>query len=326
MLGQVNPWLLAGLLYLGAGLGLTLILGLRNCLIQNLPPKTKLSPYDWKWLAGATFLGGVVAPVLLMLGLTKTTAATTSLLLSLESVFTSLAAWIVFKEHASRRIIMGMGWIVLASMILSWSKDLSFDSLMGPLLIAGACLAWAFDNNFSRNISAAPLLKIVSIKSVIAGVTNTCLALLLGVTLSITPFVLSASMVVGFIGYGLSLVCFVLALRLIGTARTSAYFSLAPFVGAGLSIVFLGDAFSWQIVVSGLCMGTGIYVYLTEYHTHAHQHEALVHEHWHIHDEHHQHTHQLTDPPDEPHSHVHRHEPLYHSHPHYPDIHHRHAH
>lgn len=318
--------MLAGLLYLGAGVGLTLLLGLRNVFVRDPSPQTKLSAYDWKWLTCATISGGIVAPVLLMLGLARTYAATASLLLSLETVLTSLAAWLIFKEHASRRIIMGMGWIILASMILSWTKNLNVDNLIGPLLIAGACLAWALDNNFSRNISAAPLLKIVSIKSVIAGLTNTSLALLLGVSFSITPSVLAMSTVVGFIGYGLSLVCFVLALRLIGTSRTSAYFSLAPFVGAGLSIVFLGDPLSWQIGVASLCMGIGIYLYLTEYHTHAHYHEALVHEHWHMHDAHHQHTHQPTDPPGEPHSHIHRHEPLYHNHPHYPDIHHRHAH
>jgi hypothetical protein len=137
---------------------------------------------------------------------------------------------------------------------------------------------------------------------------------------------LAAVAVIGFLGYGVSLVLFVLALRHLGTARTGAYFSLAPFLGAALSVVWLRESFTAGFIVAGLFMDAGVWLHLTERHEHQHAHDAMEHEHLHHHDAHHQHTHGPTDPSGEPHSHWHRHRPLTHSHPHYPDLHHRHKH
>lgn len=326
LLNEISPWLLAGLLYLGSGLGLTVILIVRSFIVKRSSREADLSYRDYGWLAGATVVGGIIGPVLLMLGLIKTEASTASLLLNLESVLTALIAWIVFKEHTTKRLVFGMLLIVAGGLTLAWQGHVGLGSLIGILFISGACFAWAIDNNVTRKISASDPLKIVAIKSFIAGSTNVVLAVTFGATLSNKLEVLSASAVIGFVGYGLSLICFILGLRHIGTARTSAYFSLAPFVGAALSILFLGETLTAQLIVASILMGWGIWLHLTERHVHEHQHELLVHDHKHFHDEHHQHEHLLTDPVGEPHSHRHEHVPLLHSHPHYPDIHHRHGH
>jgi hypothetical protein len=132
--------------------------------------------------------------------------------------------------------------------------------------------------------------------------------------------------VVGFFGYGVSLILFLLGLRHLGTARTGAYFPLAPFIGALLSVVLLHDPVSLRLFTAAGLMALGLWLHLSERHEHAHAHEAMKHEHSHVHDEHHQHSHSASDPPGEPHTHVHHHESLVHKHPHYPDLHHRHTH
>jgi drug/metabolite transporter (DMT)-like permease len=325
LLGKIDPWLLAGLLYLGSSIGLFVIFIIQITSKKITVKEAALRFSDWGWLGGAILLGGILGPVLLMVGLVKTSAASASLLLNLESVFTVVIAWLIFKEYIGRRIALGMLSILMGSFALSWKGTLDYKNLLGPLLITGACLCWAIDNNFTRKISAASPLQIAMIKSLIAGLTNTILAILWGALLPSYVIITSAG-IVGFLGYGLSLLCYILSLRYLGAARTGAYFSLAPFVGAALSIIFLGDPISFQLVLASLFMVTGIWLHLTEHHSHEHQHEELEHEHRHIHDEHHQHEHLPTDPKDEPHTHWHKHTPLRHSHPHYPDIHHRHDH
>lgn len=316
-----SPFLLAGLLYLGSGVGLALIRLLRD--------KGWASPglphHEWPWLLGAIAFGGVLGPLLLMLGLAHTTAATASLLLNLESVLTAVLAWLVFRESTDRRIVLGMGLIVAGGAVLAWTGgDVPVDWL-GPLAIAGACLAWAIDNNLTRKVSATDALFIAGSKGLVAGCVNTGLGLALGAAWPTTGLVWSA-MLIGFLGYGLSLVLFVLALRGLGTARTGAYFSTAPFVGAALSIVLFGESTSMVFWAAASLMAAGVWLHLTEHHTHDHQHAALSHEHPHRHDAHHQHSHEAGWDGTEPHTHVHQHEPLKHGHAHFPDIHHRHPH
>lgn len=326
LLALVDPWLLAGLLYLGSGLGIFILILFERLFTKKPSREAGFKRSDWKWLASTTFLGGILAPVLLLIGLMKINASTASLLLNLESVFAALAAWIIFKEHTTRRLILGMICIAVGGFVLCWVGQLKIDNVLGASFVILACICWGFENNLSRNISAADPRHVILIKTGVAGSTNTILAFIFGanIPLQISTWILSG--IVGFIGYGLSLICFMLALRLIGTGRTSAYFSLAPFVGAVLSVLFLGDPLSWQLIIAALFMGCGLYLHLTEQHEHEHLHDKLVHEHKHTHDEHHHHTHTAADPPDEPHSHLHEHAPLLHSHPHYPDIHHRHSH
>ena len=323
---SVRPQMLAGLLYLGSGLGLCMVWLARRGRSSVEAPLTKR---DLPWLAGAITAGGVVGPVLLMLGLAKTPASSASLLLNMEGVFTALLAWFVFRENFDRRIAVGMAAIVLGGALVSWQGRAELRSVLGPLAIAGACLCWALDNNLTQKVSAGDPVQITMLKGLIAGAVNTGLAFALGSHLP-TVWRTVGAMSLGFVSYGLSLVLFVVALRNLGTARTGAYFSTAPFVGAALSIVIWRDPITLSLVLGGTCMSLGVWLHVTERHEHEHAHEPLEHEHLHVHDEHHQHTHGPTDPPitapDEAHSHWHRHEPLVHTHAHAPDIHHRHDH
>ncbi|MEQ8227363.1 MAG: DMT family transporter [Rhodospirillales bacterium] len=317
LLADIGPWLLAGLFYLGAGIGLGLLSLFRK------GPKAKLNKGDWPWLMGAIAAGGVAGPVLLMAGLTGTSGASASLLLNAEGVFTALLAWFVFKENFDRRIALGMAAIVAGAVVLSWSGSLSIDRLWPPLAILGACFCWGVDNNLTRKVSLSDAQQITTLKGLIAGTTNTAIALALGAEMPGLAPALSAG-VIGFLGYGVSLTLFVVALRGLGTARTGAYFSTAPFVGAIVAIPLLGEPVTVQLLIAGLLMGFGVWLHLTEVHEHEHTHEAMEHSHAHVHDEHHDHHHDVM--PEGGHVHRHRHEPLRHKHPHYPDAHHQHEH
>jgi drug/metabolite transporter (DMT)-like permease len=323
LLGAVDPWLMAGLLYLGAGLGLGMV-HLSRSALQLPTVEAPLRRPDIPWLALVILSGGVVGPLLLMLGLARTNATAASLLLNLEGLATMGIAWVAFRENVDRRLLLGAFSILAGAALLSWQGEASFQ--WSGLLIAGACLCWGIDNNLTRKLSSADPVQIAMLKGLVAGTVN--LALAVGWQGAALPSaaILAAVGMVGFLGYGVSLALFVLGLRYLGTARTGAYFSLAPFVGAVLSIIMLGEPLSAQLVVAGCLMGFGLWLHLAEQHEHEHVHEAMEHEHRHRHDAHHQHEHASTDPPGEPHTHRHRHVPLVHRHPHYPDLHHRHGH
>ena len=316
------PVLLAGLLYLGSGIGLTLVR-----LIRDGGLKTPGLPgNEWPWLLGAIFFGGVIGPVLLMFGLMSTSGTTASLLLNLEAVLTAIIAWMVFKENADRRIVWGMLAIVAGGVALGWPTDSPVQArFSGPVLVGLACLCWAIDNNLTRKVSASDALFIAGIKGLIAGSVNTALALNMDAELP-NIATLSATMAVGLMGYGISLVLFVLALRGLGTARTGAYFSTAPFLGAAVALFVFSETTSLAFWIAAVLMGVGVCLHLSEHHVHEHLHEVVEHEHEHFHDEHHQHAHDLAGGESRNHSHPHTHIPIKHSHPHYPDIHHRHVH
>ncbi|HEV8178539.1 MAG TPA: EamA family transporter [Gemmatimonadales bacterium] len=322
LLRDSSPQLLAGLLYLGSGAGLLLVSLVRRGKTQR---EAALSRRDVPWLAGAIALGGFVGPLLLMYGLVHAPASSASLLLNLEGVFTSLIAWAVFREHVPLRIALGMVAIVAGGLLLSWDGHVAWGSLGGPLAIAGACLCWAVDNNLTQRVSAGDPVQIAQLKGLVAGAVNTGLGLSLGARLP-DPFPVAAALLVGFLGYGVSLVCFVLALRGLGTARTGAYFSLAPFIGAALGLFLYREPVTPLFLAAAALMALGLWLHLSERHEHSHTHELFEHTHAHRHDEHHRHAHGPGDPLTEPHTHPHRHDRLAHSHPHYPDIHHRHGH
>jgi len=321
LLGTVDPWALAGILYLGAGVGLAAVhIARRFFGLEN--PEAPLRRADLPWLGAVILFGGMLGPLLLMLGLSLTTASSGSLMLNLEGLATMMIAWLVFRENVDRKLLLGALSILIGAIVLSWTgRGLELDS--GSLLIAAACLSWGIDNNLTRKLSSADPVQIAMIKGLVAGTTNLVLALILGAALPpVLPALASAA--VGLMGVGASLVMFMLALRHLGTARTGAYFSLAPFIGALLGIAIFRDQITWQLGAAGVLMAVGLWLHLQERHEHEHVHEPLEHEHAHVHDEHHQHTHD--GPVAEPHSHWHRHEPLGHKHPHYPDLHHRHEH
>jgi drug/metabolite transporter (DMT)-like permease len=322
LLGSIDPWMMAGLLYLGAGLGLTAIHVSRA--VWRMPAvEAPLRRADLPWLALVIVTGGLLGPLLLMFGLYLTDAAGTSLLLNLEALATMAIAWIVFRENVDRRLLLGAGSILAGALLLSWRGQASLH--WGAVLIAGACVCWGTDNNLTRKLSAADPVQIAMLKGLIAGTVNLSLALLSGATMPPAGTILAVA-VVGFLGYGVSLALFVLALRHLGTARTGAWFSLAPFVGAVLAVLILGEPVSLQLFIAGALMGLGLWLHLAERHDHEHSHEAVEHEHRHRHDEHHQHDHAPDMPTGEPHTHWHRHTRLIHRHPHYPDLHHRHGH
>ncbi len=325
LVGSVEPVLLAGLLYLGSG---CCLFAWRWIVTRGQRHSSREAPMrraDFPWLAGAVLFGGVIGPVLLMTGLTVTPGSTASLLLNLEGVLTALLAWVVFRENFDRRIALGMVAITAGGVLLSWEGLPESGLPWGVFAIAGACLAWAIDNNLTRKVSAGDPVQIAAIKGLVAGTVNLGIALARGSEMPGVWTVLACG-VVGLAGYGVSLTFFVLALRSLGTARTGAYFSVAPFVGAVISLVLLGDSPTVAFFLAAGLMGVGVWLHLTERHDHDHVHEAMTHTHSHVHDEHHQHEHGPDDPPGVPHSHTHYHPTMRHSHPHYPDIHHRHEH
>jgi drug/metabolite transporter (DMT)-like permease len=323
LLGAVDPWLLAGLLYLGSGIGLGCLMVMQR--LRAAPPaEAKLTRGDLPWLAGAVIGGGVIGPVLLMFGLLSTEASTAALMLNLEGLATMGIAWLVFRENVNRRLLLGAAAIVAGAVLLSWQGGpVGFGA--GALAIAGACLAWGIDNNLTRKLSAADPIQIAAIKGLVAGSINLVLALWQGARRPAVPVLVDAA-AVGFFGYGLSLVLFIFALRHLGAARTGAYFSTSPFIGALLGVVILGDAITAQLIAAAVLMGIGVWLHITEAHEHEHIHEPTAHEHAHEHDAHHRHVHGPNDPAGEPHAHWHQHARLIHRHPHYPDLHHRHSH
>ena len=322
LLPGTQPLLIAGLLYLGCGVGVSLLrLGQDRGWSAS-----GLKASDWPWLGLTTLVGGIIAPALLMVGLSRADAASASLLLNLEVVFTAALAWLVFSEPANRRVVWGLAAIFTGSIVLVGPTHFSAgNDLTALLLVAGACLCWALDNNLTRKVSTADARVLTVIKGLVAGVTNTTLAFALGAALPSVPH-LVAALLLGFLGYGLSLVLFIVSLRHLGAARTGAYFATAPFIGAAVAMVLAGswgDAAFW---VAAVCMGVGVWLHVTESHEHEHTHEPLQHSHAHTHDEHHRHLHAFPWDGQEPHRHEHAHAWLRHSHAHFPDIHHRHGH
>jgi drug/metabolite transporter (DMT)-like permease len=325
LVGEIPPVLLAGLLYAGSGVGLAL-----GLLLRRVARRGASTGFEWPrgpdivWLAGAILFGGVLGPVLLMLGLVSTAASVSALLLNFEAVFTAGLAWFAFRENFDRRIALGMALIVIGGFVLSWTPG-NFAVSPGALLIVGACLCWAIDNNLTRKVSASDAMAIACIKGLFAGAVNIGVGLAMGAAfppLSVT----AAATVVGLAGYGISLTLFVLALRDLGTARTGAYFSVAPFFGAALALVLQHEPLSAPLIVAALLMAWGVSLHLSEIHEHAHQHKGMEHSHSHVHDIHHGHVHGFDWDGVEPHTHRHVHRPMRHAHPHYPDIHHRHEH
>lgn len=325
LLGEVSPLFLAGLLYLGSGIGLLGWLAVRHAFGRS-PVSPLPSPADYPWLIAAVATGGVLAPVFFVFGLSLTGGASASLLLNLEAVLTAAIAWVIFRENVDRRVFAGMTSIVAGGVLLSWQEmPEGFTFPTGPLLIGAACLAWAIDNNLTRRVSGGDAVSIACVKGLVAGSVNLAMALELGGSLPPANLALVAGLI-GFAGYGVSLVLFIIALRGLGTARTGAYFSVAPFFGAATALVVLDEQLGGLFWVAAALMAVGVWLHLSEHHEHLHVHAEADHTHDHEHDVHHQHPHPSGIPSEQTHSHAHQHRRLRHAHPHYPDTHHRHGH
>lgn len=320
LLGEVTPQVLAGLLYLGAGLALTLY--------RSLRPATTEAPLEGRDLPRLAVLvaaGGVAGPLLMLFGLQRTSAVTGTLLLNLEAPFTIALAVLAFREHLGRYAAGAIALILAGAAILKLGPGSHRADTAGVLLLAGACAAWALDNNVTQRLSLRDPFALVQVKTLAAGSFNLALGLLIAGRLP-TPRVAVAALALGSVSYGASVVLDAYALRLVGAAREAAYFATAPFLGALAATLLTDERLGWS---DGLAMGVmaaGVALLVRERHGHAHTHEPLDHAHVHVHDEHHRHAHDPEVPPGEPHAHPHQHAPLTHDHPHTPDAHHRHRH
>ena len=325
LLADTRPVLLAGLLYAGSGVGLSAWWALRSRGRRDSSAGHAGCVGELLWLAGAITAGGVLGPVMLMTGLRQIPAANASLLLNMEGVFTALLAWFAFRENFDRRLLAGMAAIVAGGVVLAWPQRLTLGASAGAAWIVGACACWAIDNNLTRKVSVRDPVTIAALKGLAAGAVNLGIAAQTGAPWPSGAHVLGAALV-GFAGYGVSLVLFVLALRYLGAARTGAYFSTAPFIGAAASLLLFRQRPATGFWTAALLMGIGVWLHLREEHAHRHSHGRMRHGHRHVHDEHHRHAHEFEWDGREPHDHEHVHEPLSHAHPHYPDIHHLHEH
>lgn len=322
LLLDVPPLMLAALFYLGAGIGLVIAAPFAPRRERREAPVRRA---DVPLLAGIVVTGGILGPLLMLLGLQRVSGLAGSLLLNLEAVFTMLVALVVFREHLSRRELGAASLIVGGAAVLGYAPGELHAQWIGVVCIALACMSWAFDNNWTQRLSIKDPFAVVRIKTLGAGTCTLVLALLLGQRLP-RPSIAIAALVLGVFSYGVSILLDAYALRHVGAAREAAFFATAPFMGALAAVPILGERPRAIDLVALGTMAAGVAVLLRPRHEHLHAHEPVDHEHVHVHDEHHQHEHLPGDPGGEPHAHPHRHAPLTHSHAHLSDIHHRHDH
>jgi drug/metabolite transporter (DMT)-like permease len=276
-------------------------------------------------MAAMIAAGGVVAPVLLLLGLERVSGVAGSLTLNLEAPLTILVGVLLFREHLPRQAMAGAAVIVAGTFLLGIGTGAAHADWLGVLLVAGACAGWALDNNLTQSLTVRDPRSVVRVKAGVAGAFNVALAILIGDRLPSVSVVLAA-LALGALSYGLSVYLDALALRSLGAAREAAVFAVAPFIGAAVAPLVLPESFGPREVAAGVLMAVGVALLLRERHEHLHRHEPLDHDHVHVHDEHHQHGHDDGVSPSQPHSHPHHHDQLVHSHPHVSDSHHRHSH
>jgi len=322
IVGQMSPALLAGLLYLGSGLGLTGVVFYQKIDIRRLGAGMSLR--QWIILVGAILSGGVVAPLFLASGILYGTAAEVSLLLNFEAVATTLLAWGLFHEHIGRRVWIGKFLIIAGSVLVVVAGDGTIRLSLPGLSVLAACFFWGIDNNLTRELEDLPPSFLACIKGWSAGLFNVGLALFVFGGKA-TAFQVAGTLTIGALSYGASLVLFIHALRKIGSARTSTWFAAGPFIGTIAAIVFLGEHPEKEFWMGAMIMLSGMVLLYGERHRHMHQHEPQEHSHPHTHDEHHRHEHD-DNVAEGDHEHFHVHEPITHSHLHWPDIHHRHTH
>jgi len=327
MLAGVGPFMLASLCYFGSGLGLAIW---KLAALASHSPGSDGEPAltlkDWPYIAGFILAGGVAAPVLLFKGLLLTTSSGASIMLNLELIFTSLIAWLVFKEHTGGRFWAAAAFIAAGAALLSVDFSnftLSFEK--GSVLVALAAFFWGVDNNLTARLSVKDPVAIALIKGLAGGTINLALAFWAGEVVW-APALWLPGVALGAVSYGASLVLFIRAMRGLGAARSGAVLGVYPFFGAVLSVIFLKEPLTWPLAAAFFFMALGFYLVVSERHGHEHGHEALWHAHQHVHDDlHHGHRHG-EEVMDGPHAHAHVHAPERHSHEHLPDSHHRHIH
>ena len=255
LLRRVEPTMMAALLYLGAGLGL-LLCGVLEKALERPSSREPLTRRELPYTVSMVVLD-VAAPILLMAGVARTTAGNVSLLNNFEIVATSVIALVIFQEAISKKLWCAIFLVTLASAILSFENAGAFTFNTGSLLVLGACLCWGFENNCTKMLSGKSSVEIVTIKGCFSGLGSLCIALALGQRLPAAPWVLAA-LVLGFVSYGLSINFYILAQKDLGAAKTSAYYSIAPFLGAAFGILLLGERPTLQFYAALAIMAAGI--------------------------------------------------------------------
>lgn len=321
---DIQPIPLAGLLYLGAFLGLSVYYLLRQALSKNGAAAAQLGRTDIPWLFGAILCGGIIAPICLMFGLRITSGFSTSLFLNLEGVATAVIAVLVFRENAGNRLWLALSCMSVSGLFLAWDPNIGEFKVLGPILIVMAMVCWGIDNNLTRQISDKNPIQTALIKGLIAGTVSLSLAYVLGMKIPFNENTVFA-LVLGSFSYGVSLVFFIKALERLGSFRTGIFFNLAPFIGAAISLLLLREWLGWIMLPATAFMIAGYWLMVGESHSHIHVHKVLTHTHLHDHKGlHHRHMH--SNGQEGPHIHEHTHGQETHSHAHWPDSHHRHLH
>ena len=322
LLPEASPSALAALLYLGAGGALSLGKVVRRNSSQDEP---RLRRSDAPLLLGVILSGGMLGPLFMLVGLERVSAVSGSLLLNLEAPLTMVVAVLVFGEHLGRREVLAALAICFGGAVLVRDAGGISGSAIGAAALVAACFCWALDNNLTQRLSLRDPVSVVQMKTLGAGIGNLALAFAVGAAFPRVELAV-ATLVLGSLSYGLSIVLDTYALRLVGAAREAAYFATAPFFGALLAVAFLRESLGIAHLVAAVLMGVGLWLLLREKHEHLHDHEGLEHDHLHVHDEHHGHEHADGQGSSEPHAHAHSHDGLRHAHPHVSDAHHRHRH
>ena len=320
LLGHVEPTMMAAFLYLGAGLGMFAcgIVSKATGKFASTEPLTKKElPYTI-----AMVVLDIIAPIFLMFGIKSSNAANVSLINNFEIVATSLIALFVFKEVISKRLWLAIALVTVASVILSFEGAGSFVFNVGSLFVFGACLCWGIENNCTRMLSNKSSIEIVVIKGIFSGIGSLIVALVMGESIP-TILWLVCVLLLGFVAYGLSIYFYVMAQKDLGAAKTSAYYSIAPFLGAAFGMLFLSERPEFQFYVALVVMIVSTYFMIKDTiglqhthehshtHTHEHSHGDIVHVHEHTHTHTHIHIHgENTD------NHEHNHKEMSHEHLH----------
>ncbi len=325
LLTDIPPMFMAGLLYLGAGIGITIL----SCFSMKKSKESGFTTHDTPWIVLMILLD-VIAPFLLLWGLTLTSASNASLLFNFEMVATAIVARIFFKESIGKQLSIALILITLASIIISvdFNQTDLFQFSWGSLLVIAACSCWGLENNCTRNLSDKNPSHVVILKGIGSGTTAIIIALLTEKMVNLHWGTIVMTLLLGFVAYGLSIFFYVRAQRHLGASRTSIYYAAAPFIGMCIAFVMYQDPISINFIIGLILMLIGTCVVFYERHNHAHLHECITHNHIHSHNDlHHNHSHSdHSENPNPTHAHVHTHEAIEHTHPHTPDIHHRHSH
>jgi drug/metabolite transporter (DMT)-like permease len=318
LLGDVAPWTLAGLLYLGAALGTA-----PAWLVRRGAVSAAIGRASRSRLAAAIAAGGVAGPVLLLEGLARSQASSVSLLLNLELVATAvLGAWL-FRDPLGPRGWLGVAGAVAAGAIVTAGEG--WPGVSSAAFVAAACVCWGLDNHWTARIDGLSPAQSTFWKGAVAGTTNLAIAASLG-ALSVPPATAAIALGVGALAYGVSVALYIASAQELGATRAQALFATAPFAGAALAWTALGEPVTASHLAGAALLAASVAVLLRARHEHPHHHDALEHVHSHRHDDgHHDHAHEGIAPAPR-HSHWHRHEPRTHAHPHWPDLHHRHGH